>query len=364
MTMTQEQGNGWNPNWALHPGEHLDEHLEVRGWSQAEFARIAGLTKKHVSDIVNGKNPVTAATAIKLEHVLGMKAHIWTGLQADWDLFQERHGDDELSEEEEEWIARQPIRELKQCGVIEPDSDDIETLNSLLGFFRIGTAASYGARVASVHVNHREGKGRGEVLPEYVFAWLMMGEWKARSMNLPAYNRDKFEAAVLAIRELTTEGPKTFQPEMERLCAEAGVALVFQPAFKKTKLFGSARWIDGKKPVIQMSLRMKFNDHFWWTFFHECGHILLHAGQDFADDQHADPDELETEANDFAEDALVGRKKLRQILAEEPQSKIRVKAIARALGIHPGILVGMLQHHGVLEFRFMNDLKAKYEFTG
>src|SRR6056297_683543 len=316
MAMTQEQVSGWSPNWALHPGEHLEEHLEVRDLSQAEFARIAGLTKKHVSDIIAGKNRVTAATAIKLEHVLGMKAHIWTGLQADWDLHQERHFTDKPSDDELTWLRRQPVKELKKCGVIEPDAEDQEVLSNLLSFLRIGTPSAYDARVASVPVNHREGKGQGEVLREYVFAWLMMGEWKAHSMDLPAYDRDKFYGAVLEIRKLTTERAEVFDPEMKRLCAEAGVASVFQRPFPKTKLFGSARWVDGKRPVIQMSLRMKYNDHFWWTFFHECGHILLHEGQDFADDQNADPDKLEIEANDFAEEILIGKKRLQVVLAQ------------------------------------------------
>ncbi len=81
---------GFEPNWSTHPGEHIDEYLEVNGWSQAELARRAGLTPKLVSEIINGKNPVTPDTALKLERVLGLKAEIWMGLQTGWDLFQAR----------------------------------------------------------------------------------------------------------------------------------------------------------------------------------------------------------------------------------------------------------------------------------
>jgi len=89
---------------------------------------------------------------------------------------------------------------------------------------------------------------------------------------------------------------------------------------------------------------------------------LLHEGQDFADDQNADPDKLEIEANDFAEEILIGKKRLQVVLAQAPKSKASVRSIARELEIHPGIVVGMLQHHRVLDFRFMNDLKVKLEF--
>lgn len=88
MTDTVTATGEWMPNWAIHPGALLEEHLEARGLSQAEFARLAGLTPKLVNTIIKGSNPVTAETVIRLERVLGLKAYIWTGIQARWDLFQ------------------------------------------------------------------------------------------------------------------------------------------------------------------------------------------------------------------------------------------------------------------------------------
>jgi len=81
---------GFNPDWTTHPGEHLAEYLETRELSQAEFARQAGMTPKHVSEIVNGKAPVMAETALKLERTLGLRAEIWMGLQVTHDLFHAR----------------------------------------------------------------------------------------------------------------------------------------------------------------------------------------------------------------------------------------------------------------------------------
>lgn len=352
----------WNPDWALHPGEHLEEYLEERNWSQAEFARLSGMSTKLVSEIISGKNPVTPETALKLERVLGLKAYIWTGLQSDWDLHQARRDPKQISESDREWIGRQPVAELKRCGVVDRDGDEFDILHDLTAFFRIGTPSAYAARVSSVAVHHRKGGEKGEVRDEYVFAWLMLGEWKARMMNLPTYNREKFIQAVHLIRELTVEGARVFEPEMKRLCGEAGVALIFEPGFPKTKLFGSARWVDGTKPVIQMSLRMKSNDHFWWTFFHECGHVILHEGQDFADDSSGVGNDVESEANAFAEQVLIGSERLDRFAAMRPSSKAQVRRFARDVGVHPGIIVGMLQHRNIVPYRFMNDLKTKIEF--
>lgn len=88
--MAIEAVEDWSPEWAVHPGDQLAEYLEARGLTQAAFARLAGMTPKLVSTIIKGSNPVTAATALKLERVLGLKAIVWLNLQAQYDLFQAR----------------------------------------------------------------------------------------------------------------------------------------------------------------------------------------------------------------------------------------------------------------------------------
>ena len=88
MTDVIAQRQKWTPNWAVHPGAVLQEHLEARGLSKVEFARLAGLSPEMVSAIISGSSPVTAETANHLERVLGLKAYVWTGMQAEWDRFQ------------------------------------------------------------------------------------------------------------------------------------------------------------------------------------------------------------------------------------------------------------------------------------
>jgi HTH-type transcriptional regulator/antitoxin HigA len=73
----------------------------------------------------------------------------------------------------------------------------------------------------------------------------------------------------------------------------AGVAVALEKPISKTCLFGSARWLDPDHANIQMSLRMRTNDHFWRTFFHEVSHVVLHTGRNFADDPGAESDSVE-----------------------------------------------------------------------
>jgi HTH-type transcriptional regulator/antitoxin HigA len=97
MTDVTTQRQQWMPNWSIHPGAILQEHLEARGLSQAEFARLAGISPELVRSIVSGSHPITKETAIRFERVLGLKAYVWTRMQAEWDVFQARRADTLIS---------------------------------------------------------------------------------------------------------------------------------------------------------------------------------------------------------------------------------------------------------------------------
>jgi HTH-type transcriptional regulator / antitoxin HigA len=150
---------------------------------------------------------------------------------------------------------------------------------------------------------------------------------------------------------------------MKELCRNAGVALVLEPPISKTCLFGSARWFDVDRAIIQMSLRMKTNDHFWWTFFHEAAHISLHRGRNFADDNNGEGDGAEEEADRWAEHVLVGRERFARFKASRPRSEVSVRQFAAEANLHPGIVVGMLQHAGVISYSHLNKLKVTFDWA-
>ena len=351
----------WSPDWAIHPGEHLAEYIESRGWNQAEFARLADMTPKLVSTIINGINPVTAETALKLERVLGMKASIWTSLQARWDLHQARVAKEKQLDEAEKFVSYFPVKELCDRGVLPETKDLSRLMEELLRFIGIGGPHAMQARLDSLAVHHRQSKAF-DTDHFHVAAWLILGEHKARRMNLQAFDADRFVEAIHEIRKLTVTPPSVFQPRMHELCSSAGVAFVLEKPISKTCLFGSARWIEGDRAIIQMSLRMKSNDHFWWTFFHEAAHIVLHKGRSFADDKGGEGDGVEDEADAWAEDILVGTQRFAKFIAMRPRSEGAITEFSDDIGIHPGIVVGMLQHHGIVKYNHLNGLKERFEW--
>ena len=355
----------WSPNWAVHPGDVLEEHLEARELTQADFARRAGLTPKLVSTIVAGKNPITADTALAIERVLGVKAYIWTGLQSAWDLHQTREAQREAASEPSvrDWIAKFPIKELQALGIL-PKSDDTGAhYDSLLKFFGVGSVNGYHARFDRLSVQYRHSVAHQSEVA-CLHAWLQIGELKARDLPLKPFSADRFASALKTVRTLTRESPAMFFPKMVDECAHAGVAVVAVRPLPKTRLSGAARWLSSDRAIIQLSLRHKTNDHFWFSFFHEAGHVALHKHDIvFADDEGGKGDGAESEADAFAEETLVGRQRFADFSRTHPKARHEVIQFADRVEIHPGIVVGMLQHHGILPWAHLNDLKEKFVWS-
>lgn len=153
---------------------------------------------------------------------------------------------------------------------------------------------------------------------------------------------------------------------MERLCADAGVAVVFVPEIEGTVTSGATMWLSPDKAMIVLSLRHKKNDYFWFTFFHEAAHVLKHGRKEvFIEGERAGAsgDEQEQEADRFAQDILIPPGAYRSFAASRPRSKGEVRRFAQRMAIAPGIVVGRLQHEGVLPRSHMNDLKIAFTWA-
>ena len=166
------------------------------------------------------------------------------------------------------------------------------------------------------------------------------------------------------MRALTIGDAANIGSELRRLTAQAGVVLVFVPALPGAHVSGVARWLNDR-PLIQLSLLGKWNDGFWFSFFHEAAHILKHPKRAVFLDDAASATAVESpeeqEANRFAADVLVPAEH-RAALDVLPLERTSIEAFARRIGIHPGIVVGQLQHRGRMGYAHaLTKLKARYE---
>lgn len=269
-----------------------------------------------------------------------------------------------------EWLDKLPLADLKKAKVI-PDERITNAIKpalveQLLHFFGIASPKEWQSCYGTMQASFRRAKKPRSDFGA-IASWLRLGEITAEQLETPKYDRAKFKKALRQIRELTVLEPQKFDPELRRFCADAGVKLALVPAFPRTHVSGAARWLNSHSPLIQLSLYGKTNDRFWFTFFHEAAHILLHANQKddiFLDDigRTGQSSRHEDEANQWAGDLLIPPGKIREV--RNPNSKEEILAFAREMNIHPSIVVGRLQHEGLLDYGTgLNKLKVKFELV-
>lgn len=354
----------FTPGWTSPPGNTIADLIEEREWSQVDLAKRLGFTTKHVSLLINGKAPITEETALKLESVLGGSASFWLSREAQYRA--------KVAEQEAHinwqrwvpWLDELPVKELMDQEVIPKRRKDAKNkpaiVRDLLRFFGVASPDDwqgyYAEMEASFRRTHTEQSNVGAIS-----AWLRRGEIEAEGLDCPKYSKAMFQANVEAIRRLTVLPPEEFMPQVQQLCWEAGVVFFLVPAIPRAHTSGVARWLNPHKALIQLSLYGKTNDRFWFTFFHEAAHILLHGKKEIFLDEFDGGEKLtskqETEADRWASEFLIPLK----YEAELPslKSKQAVSEFSKRLGIHPAIVVGRLQHDEVIPMSWMNDFKVR-----
>jgi len=207
--------------------------------------------------------------------------------------------------------------------------------------------------------------------PYAISAWLRRGEILAAEMETKQpYSEATLKEKIPLMLALVEEQPEDFAAKLRDLCSEAGVKIIYMHHIPHAPVNGCIRWIDDV-PCVQLTDKQKRNDVFWFSFFHELGHILLHGKKDvFLEDTRYSSmmQEKEYEADCFASEKLLSSKLEEALIRELSTHKPTVaylEAKAREYRTHPAILVGRLQHKGLLrQDSSLNGLKVTISVDG
>jgi HTH-type transcriptional regulator / antitoxin HigA len=352
----------YQPTYEVPPGRLLDEYIQTLDISARELARRCGRSAKLIVEIISGKAPIEPETALQLERVLGMQADVWLNMEAAYRLRLATADESIRLSTESAWVSGFPVRELRKLGFLKETKDIANNVRQLLAFFGAGSVAACRERfgeLAAVSYRHSPSFKSAE---EPLLVWLRLGELKADEIECDDFDRTRFLEALRTIRQLTTETFQTFFPKIVHLCAAAGVAFVIVKPLPGTALSGISRWLSPRKALIQQSMRHLANDHFWFTFFHEAAHLLLHSRKTvFLDGTgygSAEPKE-EEEANAWATNFLIPQAAFQKFIANFDSTPASVIEFASRHGVAPGIVVGQLQKREVIHFSQMNRLKER-----
>ncbi len=347
----------FRPDYAIPPGDTLRATLEDATMTQADLARRTGLSTKHINQILQGAASISPETALAFERVLGVPARFWIALEANHQARVARLRDDAAAKHDADWVARMPTRELVRRALLRPTTEVTDLRSQLLSFFGVASREAWDALWQAPEAAFRRSKAF-EADPYATAAWLRIGELRAARVETQPFDRAAFVSALSTIRTLMVQPPEVFESAMKQLCADAGVIVVIVEGIKGCRASGATRWVSPTRALIQLSLRYRWEDHFWFSFFHEAGHVLLHGKREtFIEDSDGRSTE-EAQADAFATAHLIPPAFESEML--RVRTPAQATALAAKLGIPAGIVIGRAQHEGLMPFSIGNTHRRKF----
>ena len=346
--------NQFIPSIVFHPGRTLAEKLEEMGMGVKEFALRSTKPEKTIIAVIKGDSSITPDMAVAFESVTRIPAHFWMNEQRSYDEFIAHEKRAAFITESIYWANLFPLADMIRKGWLPAYKKAEEKVASLFTFFGVSSPKAWEDYYLNQQLKVAFRISLAGTKEAYaISAWLREGELQTALQQPKAIFSDKKLRDLLpAMKSLMATQPEGFFQSLQKLCAEAGIKLLYIPQLPKAPISGATRWIN-ETPLIQLTNRYKRNDIFWFSFFHEIGHILLHGKKDiFLEDiEYTDKQmEKEREADNFAERMLLTKSETNEILGLKEYSETAIKFYAKKFNTHPAIIVGKLQHLKVLQY--------------
>jgi len=335
-------GPSFVPDWAVPPGELLRAELESRQMTQADLAARTGLSAKHVNQVVKGLVPLSADTALLLERTLNVPSRVWNAAEAQYRDSVTRRTARQRLNEHASWATGFPLAELRRRGALKPYSSDEPVVETLLRFFGVASPPAWETVYAQASFRRAQ---HTKISVQNTTSWLRLVELRALELagrlQPPPFSGKALRALLPRLRELTLEPDDGVAlGNAQQLCASAGVLVVFVRTLPNTGINGATRWL-GDNPIIAVTQRYKHHDIFWFSFFHELSHVLLHPkrGSYVSRKENDDLDGLEREADQHAADLLISPAFVQRLRQGGPDT---APSLARELNVAVSIVAGRM----------------------
>jgi HTH-type transcriptional regulator/antitoxin HigA len=344
----------------VHPGKILRGYLDAKGWTQEELAAITGLSRQSIHNIMAGKSNISPETAAKFAAAFGNTPEEWIR----WDgLYRLAASETDVSHIPR--LARlydlAPIREMQKRGWISISADPIEIEQEIAKFFGRNPLDEE----VLLPIAARRPSSTPSLSPAEK-AWCFRVCQLAKLIPIPGFDPARLNATEKRLRELAAF-PKESR-HITRVLSECGIRFVVIEPIAGSRIDGATLWIDSQ-PVIALSIRHDRIDGFWFTLMHEFAHVR--NGDASVDTELIDgiggvvvtlvEDEIERRANKQASASLVPLEDMdsfiRRVGPLYPRE--RIIQFANKSKIHPGIVVGQLQHRKEIGYSALRPFLVK-----
>lgn len=357
------------PNWASPPGATIARVMKAREIDSAEFADAVGLKAQEFEALLQGKLRLSEKLAEALAEQLGSTARFWLARDKDYMKELARLGDADMTAVDQ-WAQSMPLASMRRFGWLPADSRAKAVRDkALLSFFDCKSIQQWGQRYSA-------GVGAVAFRTSLAFAsdgmatlvWLRAGEAQLSPRPNAQFDREEFERILPSLKRVSAfKHPATILQRLREACGAVGVSITTARAPDGCRASG-ASWFDAKgRPVIHLSFRHLSEDHFWFTFFHEAAHIILH-GQPHIDGEGvevmgADSETQENEANAYAQEILLSDEIRQDLIDRQRLSAKDILQAAKNAKVTAGVIVGQLEKAKVIQHGKFSFLKHRYRWA-
>ncbi|MGB2809934.1 MAG: helix-turn-helix domain-containing protein [Sedimentisphaerales bacterium] len=341
------------------PGEEIRKQLKERNWIQSDLARIIERPLQTINAIIKGKRSITPEMAVSLGAAFGTEPEKWMLLESKYRLSLAKTNPEKI-EQRARLYDYAPIKEMERRGWIPRSTSAEEQEKALCRFFEISSLNEE----PQINVITRKSTGT-QSLSASQKAWCFRARQLAKAIQVSPFKKANLNIAASKLRELAAFPEEA--RHIPKTLAAFGIRFLVVEPLPSSKIDGATIWLNDTSPVIAVSLRYNRIDAFWFTLLHEFYHVV-YEDSSIDDDLFGDrqiptiaKEEAERKADNKASDQLVPSYKLNSfILRVSPLfSKKHIIQFAHTIKIHPGIIVGQLQHRGEIGYSTNRELLIK-----
>lgn len=346
----------YNGRIAFHPGYYIKEIVDESGLTQEDFAKRLDTTPKNLSILIRGEQNLSIDIAVKLSRMLGTSVTYWMNLQNAYDVLIAEFKADEVLIREREVFKNLDYKYFRDnFGLPDLPRKIDEQIAEVRKFLKVATLCVFGKRDMAVSFRSASDLQASNIIRANVMVQIAIN--RALSAETPKFNKTKFKQAMEYALSLTRKH-EGFYPLIERAFYEAGVIFVILPNLPGSKISGATKKI-GNSVMLMVNDRRLNADTFWFTLFHEIGHIM---NGDYGISFEKETGEREAAADKFAEDLLIQPDKYQEFIRKKIFTISSIEAFSDELDRDPGIVLGRLENDGLIEFNdwTLQPLRHKY----
>lgn len=351
------------PDWVSPPGHTIISLLEQNELTLEDFAKRIGHTKSITQKLLDGQHAIDVELARQLSNVFGASENFWMAREHDYRASIEEPEQVRVTSFED-LIRTLPLADMKKFGWIKNVSSHEDKVAESMNFFGVSTIAQWQGRYDNAFRGAAYRRATAYASCEIATtAWLRQGEVETQADEVSEWSPEQLKRELEGFRRLTWyKSPSLFLPKLKEGLARAGVKFTIVRAPKGCSASGAVRILADYTPHIQLSFRYLSDDQFWFSLFHEIGHLLLHFDKmPILENTELAEEECEDEANEFASQVVVPMMHQEDLLGLVA-SKSLIINFAKKVGIAPGLIVGQLQHARIIGYNQMQHLKRRYRW--